>query len=318
MRRYRFWAGALLVPALVVGVSSLGCSGDKKTESGNVDKTDGGGKSSTSGERTATKGGPKEAVVAKNWGSLKGKVTLEGAKPELKPPVIPTTVQEKDKCLQGDMRNQTWKVGGPGNGVANVIVWLQAPKGKYLQVPSELQKADPAVVKLQQPHCTFEPHVFVLYPSYYDATVKKQKPTGQVFEVTNTADFLHNTKFEPRHDVLNTGANLSIKPGSEPLPITFKPCKDNDAGGEEEVKFNCNVHQWMNAYARVFDHPFVAVTDGDAKDAKDFGSYEIKKVPTGVEVDVMYWHETFNAPKKLKTVTLKDGENTEDFTVSAK
>ena len=40
------------------------------------------------------------------------------------------------------------------------------------------------------------------------------------------------------------------------------------------LKFKCDVHQWMFAWASVFDHPYFAVS------AKD-GTFKIANVPPG-------------------------------------
>jgi hypothetical protein len=169
---------------------------------------------------------------------------------------------------------------------------------------------------MDQPHCAFEPHVFVLYPSFFDTQAKKQKPTGQVFEVMNSAGFNHNTNWTPSDQTLFSGSN-EILQSKKSIPVKVKASSEKKSGGEPSVRFTCNIHPWMNAYARIFDHPYAAVSDGDAKDAKDFGSYEIKKVPAGVECEVVYWHESMDAPKVLKTVTLKEGENTENISIPA-
>jgi hypothetical protein len=63
----------------------------------------------------------------------------------------------------------------------------------------------------------------------------------------------------------------------------------------------------MEAFIWSFDHPFAAISNAD-------GTYEIKNVPTGVEVSVIAWHEA-GAPgngKEIKKGVLKDGD-TIDF-----
>jgi hypothetical protein len=312
MQYIRLGAVVVLAPALAAFLA-VGCSGEKKSDQAAVKSSVKPGKKPASGGQPA-KAGAKEALVAKGWGSLKGKVTYAGSPPEVKQITIPDTVKEKDKCLMGDTRDQTWKIG-VDKGVADVVVWLRAPKGKYFQIPADQQKPAEKTVKLDQPFCAFEPHVFTLYPSFFDG--KEQKSTGQEFTVVNSADFLHNTNWTPSDELLNSGANQPIQAKKDLKIPPFKPSEENEAGGEQKIAFKCNVHTWMSAYAWVLDHPYVAVTSGDAKDAKVFGTYEIKKVPAGVEVEVVYWHQAVpDTPKVLKTVTLKEGDNTEDFTVS--
>jgi hypothetical protein len=45
--------------------------------------------------------------------------------------------------------------------------------------------------------------------------------------------------------------------GKEDTKVLDKP--------EMPLKFMCNVHNWMFAYAGIFDHPYYAVTDKDGK-----------------------------------------------------
>jgi hypothetical protein len=313
MQRFRRMSLMIAAPALAAMLSIAGCSSDKSDQPA-AKKSDAG--SAVGAARKTAKGGEtKEPLVAKGWGALKGKVTFDGDPPAVKQISIPDSVKEKDQCLQGDTREQLWKVG-PDKGVGDVMVWLRAPKGKYFQVPPDLQKADPAMVKLDQPNCSFIPHVLTLYPSYYDSESKKQKPTGQTFEVVNSANFSHNTNWKGNDDLVIPGANvlISAKTGQQKIDVRTSS-KDKDVGMEQQIRFNCNIHQWMSAFARVFDHPFTAVTSGDAKDAKDFGNFEIKKVPAGVDAELVYWHESMKEPKVLKTVNLKEGENTENFSI---
>jgi hypothetical protein len=274
--------------------------------------------SKEAGEKMVAKSGDKEPLVGKGLATLKGKVTFEGTPPPVKTIDIPATVKEKDLCLQGDTREQTWKVGGSDNGVGDVVVWLRAPKGKYFEIPGDQQKAD-GTVKLDQPHCAFEPHVLVLYPTYYDSKSKKQKPTGQKFEVVNSAPFNHNTNYSFSDPILNSGGNpiLKAKTGVEAIDVKADRDKTGAVGGEQKATFKCNIHGWMSGYGWIFDHPYAAVTTGDEKGATDFGNYEIKKAPAGVELELVYWHETMREPKVLKTITLKDGDNKEDIKISA-
>jgi hypothetical protein len=310
------WAG--LAASLVLA----GCSnpGEKKARTSESAAETSTAESSTkeSGDKMATKSGEKEPLVGKGLATLKGKVTFEGTPPPVQMIDIPNTVKEKDLCLQGDTRVQTWKVGGSDHGVGDVVVWLRAPAGKYFEIPPDQQKAE-GTVKLDQPHCAFEPHVLTLYPTYYDSKSKKQKPTGQKFEVVNSAPFNHNTNYSFSDQILNSGGNpmLKAKTGVEAIDVKADRDKTGAVGGEQKASFKCNIHQWMSGYAWVFDHPYAAVTSGDEKAATDFGNYEIKKAPAGVEVELVYWHETMKEPKVLKKITLKEGDNKEDIKISA-
>ena len=43
------------------------------------------------------------------------------------------------------------------------------------------------------------------------------------------------------------------------------------------MQLACNIHGWMKAYVRVFDHPYYAVTDED-------GKFEIKLARVGAAI----------------------------------
>ena len=74
-----------------------------------------------------------------------------------------------------------------------------------------------------------------------------------------------------------------------------------------------DLHPWMRAYAWVFDHPYFAIT-------KEDGTFTIPRVPAGVEVHVMAWHESqgWLFTKNGKAMTLKSGKNTLDFEIGVK
>lgn len=313
MRRVRLLTLGATAFLLAAGLAVTGCAGEKakeRTEAKSGSSSGAGSEDKTvakSESKSGTSGG-KEELASTGSGTLHGKVAYDGDPPaptDLKP--LMEAQQDKSHCLKGPTTDPTWTVGAD-KGVANVVVWVRAPKGKYFKIPDD-EKKRTDTVKIDQPFCAFEPHVVVLFPSYYDGSAKKQTTTGQKFEVFNSAPIAHNTNWVPHESLVNQGSNIILKAGTG-QPITLKPCKDKEVGGEATVDFKCDIHKWMKAFCKVFDHPFVAVTKPD-------GTYEIKNVPAGAEVDVMYWHESMPAPKLLKRVTLKEGDNpAEDIKVS--
>jgi hypothetical protein len=84
----------------------------------------------------------------------------------------------------------------------------------------------------------------------------------------------------------------------------------------------------MDARVGVYNHPYATVSRSDTapkdlqakKDAADFGTYEIKGVPSGVKVKVIAWHERlgFLTAPTGDDLDLKDGETTKDFEVEVK
>jgi hypothetical protein len=293
MKRLRLLTLLCWLPLAACLVLSAGCgskSGDEGGGGGGGSKaTDGGAKKTDKG---ASKAGDKTPLEGKATGTITGKVTYDGDPP----PVDDLKAQmeknnDKELCFKGDTSAQMWKVNATDKGVANVVVWLRAPEGKVFDVPEDQHKRTDTV-KIDQPHCAFEPHVVAVFPSYFDIKAKEQKPTGQKFEVLNSAPVPHNTAWSG-DKLLNAGKNEILKPKGE-MKVDAVPGKPKAAGAEELLSINCNIHQWMNAKAWIFDHPYFAVT-------KDDGSFEIKGVPEGTELVLAYWHESFGDKNSAKT-----------------
>jgi hypothetical protein len=293
----------LLAAPLLALLVLVGCGGTTPTP-----KEEG----PTEGPKTS---GEKKELASTGWGTLTGKVTLAGDAPDMTAATkdFETKMKEhKDHevCLSArdseEKSPETWlvkKVDGEQR-VKNVFVFLREPDGTYFKLPDgALDKAKDQVVLLDQPHCAFIPHALTLWPSYYDAKTKKQKATGQKFEVKNSAPGIdHNTKW--KGSSFNDG-NETIKSGqTKEVDLKVDP---------NRVQISCSIHGWMNANAWVLDHPFAAVTD-------DKGEYKIENVPTGVPVQVVAWHEAagFFTPGKNKgeTVTLaKEKETSKNFEI---
>jgi hypothetical protein len=224
-------------------------------------------------------------LKADGYATIKGKVTYAGTPPSRAKILVPPDKQDvKDYCEKGDMLDPSLIVA-PDGAVANVVIWIRPPQGKYFEIPADQQKAARPLVKLDQPFCAFEPHVEVLYADYYDEKAKEQKPTGQEFEVANSATISHNTNWSAEDPRKNQGDNRMLPSKVSPMKIPFKPYRSkSDAGQEDLITFKCDIHKWMNAYVWVFDHPYAAVTKPD-------GTYEIKNVPAGSKLNLVAWQE---------------------------
>jgi hypothetical protein len=256
--------------------------------------------------------GEKKELASTGWGTLTGKVTLVGDAPdmsELTKKFQAAMKEHKDHevCLSAtdpeEKSPETWsikEVGGEKR-VKNVFVWLRPPDGTYFKIPQEaLDKAKEQTVTLDQPHCAFIPHALTLFPSYYDGKTKREKPTGQKFSLNNSAPVAHNAKW--KGSAFNDD-NITIKPkGGIEAQLKADP---------KPVVFACSIHGWMSAYAWVFDHPFAAVTN-------DKGEYKIENVPTGVDLQIVAWHESGQYLTKGKGDTIKlNKESKKDFEIAA-
>jgi hypothetical protein len=288
MKRIRWTFAAILVPTLAASLIMVGCGGGKKK---------GGGGASTSSSSTAssdsggTSGERKPLETAKR-GTIKGKVALAGNKPDTT--ALDKTLksamekhQNKDVCLAGtEAEKSQQKYIINDGGVGNVVVYLKPPKGSYFKLTDEDVKVHDVII--DQPHCAFIPHVVTLFPAY-SPDGKTEKPTGQKLIAKNSSTVGHNTKFQ---GVKTKGDNFNIGPGKEQeLKVKLE---------DAPITIGCDIHTWMNAYARTFDHPFATVTKPD-------GTFELKNVPLDTELTIAAWHES--GATEEKKVTLKDGED---------
>jgi hypothetical protein len=308
MRRLMTRALAALLPALLVSALTIGCSG---SNTGGGEGGAGGGDTGGKKER-ADKGKKKqlEELASTGWGTLTGKVTLEGAAPDLAAKdadikkAMEANQQDGKFCLSGppdEINQQQWRIG-KDKGVQYVFVWLQPPQGKFFKVDMNKKTWKDEVV-IDQPHCAFKPHAVVLFPGAPDpAKPSELKPSGQKFVVKNSAPMNHNTAWKGG---VNAGDNKIIK-SKDSLTVELQPDPD-------PVMIHCDIHKWMDAVARVFDHPYAAVTNED-------GSYKIENVPAGVELNIVVWHEAGGygpGGKAGEKKTLQAGENSYNATIKA-
>jgi len=124
-----------------------------------------------------------------------------------------------------------------------------------------LKKVVHAKLEVDQPACTFIPHAVALRE-------------GQVLVAKNSSGIGHNFKWTG-NPAINPGGNSLLPPG------TSKEIDDLKAD-RIPIQIECNIHPWMKGWARVFDHPYYAVTDDD-------GNFAIKNAPAG-DYRIKYWH----------------------------
>ena len=183
-------------------------------------------------------------------GVLEGQVLFEGAQIPHST-VIENTTDPQD-C--GDTQSLGNIVVSPENqGIMNVIVTLHG-------VPlHEDYRPEPSPLRLDNRNCQFEPHVSVL-------------TTGSRIDAVNSDPIFHSVHL---YGFLNR--NLALGPHqSKSIRTVSRP-------GYYIVK--CDVHGWMQAYFRVDDHPFHAVSTVD-------GKFRIENIPEGSYV-LEAWHEYF-------------------------
>jgi hypothetical protein len=152
--------------------------------------------------------------------------------------------------------------------LANVFVYVKEGVSGTFPTPT-------APVTLNQSGCWYSPHVFGLQ-------------ANQSLDIVNSDATLHNINAKP---TVNPPFNVA-------QPVKGMKTTKKFPKPEVMVKFKCNVHPWMSAYAGVVNHPFFGVTD-------DAGAATINGLPAGTYT-LEAWHEVYGT--QTQSVTVGDGE----------
>jgi plastocyanin len=225
------------------------------------------------GEDTAKKQADKPAEIAApagyqtmtvaNGGTISGTVTYAGAMPKK------VQIQKtKDTAVCGKTTHYKEDMLVSSNkGLANVVVRIMnISQGKGMDsMGSEFV--------LDQNGCVFVPHITIL-------------PVGAQCTIINSDGILHNIHtFSEK----NSPVNIAQPKFKKKITQSFSEA--------EVFPVKCDVHNWMNGYIVVADHPYYAKTDEN-------GSFELGDVPAGTYT-VGYWHETLG--KQSMEVTVGEG-----------
>lgn len=194
-----------------------------------------------------------QAARADEWGTIKGRFVFGGDAPAASELKADKDVEV---CGKHKLLAEELVVGGD-KGVANVVVFV---RDKGVKVHPDLATPGDKVV-LDNKDCRFNPHVAFVQ-------------TGQTLVLKNSDTVGHNSNV----------ATIKNPPSNNLIP----------AGGEATVKFSseeaipaqvtCNIHPWMKSWLVVRPNPYAAVSKAD-------GSFEIKNVPAGSELELQIWHE---------------------------
>lgn len=187
------------------------------------------------------------------WGTLTGRFVYDGKAPT--PATIDTS---KDPLCKVKLTNEDLLVDDKG-GLADGVIAL---KTKGVAVNPAYESSAKENVEADNKNCHFEPHVLVVRTSQ-TLLLKNSDPTG------------HNTNVQ---STSNDGINPILAAGSDPLKHKFaKP-------EIRPVKVGCNIHPWMGAWLIVRTDPYAAVSDKT-------GTFTIKDLPAGKELEFGLWHE---------------------------
>ena len=188
------------------------------------------------------------------WGTLKGKFVYDGTPPA--PGKVDVT-KDVDVCGKHPIVDETLLVD-PSGGLANAVLWVRT-KGVEV-APGYANTASEKVV-YDNKGCRFEPHILAVWIS-------------QTLEVHNSDPISHNSNMAPLGgEAINPllPANGGVTYNFAKAPIVPTPV-------------TCNIHPWMKGYVVAKDNPYTAISKPD-------GTFEIKDLPTGVELEFQAWHE---------------------------
>jgi plastocyanin len=212
------------------------------------------------------------AVPVLRAADISGVITLQGTPPAEKEI---TPLEEDPTCgaLHTDKPTTHFYVVGTKGELGDVVV--------YLDVAGKSTGASAAPVVLDQKGCLYVPTIFAVQ-------------TGQKITVKNSDPCIHNVHTSSKAG--NADHNDAQMSGGADLTYTFdKP--------EDFLKFQCDVHPWMFAWATVVDSPYFAVTDKD-------GKFTIKNVPAGT-YKIIAAHRKLG--KQTADVEVKDSNVTVGF-----
>lgn len=200
------------------------------------------------------------AAAAPQTGTIIGTVTIEGAVPS--PRRLSVTI-DRDSCGETVLARDVVVRDG---SLANAVAFIEGIGGE----------SEPGEYSLSNSDCRFDPPVLAV-------------TVGSELVVANHDDMMHNTHLFLRYDSRRRTV------GNWALPRKGAVLRNDRAlrrPGIIDVK--CDVHPWMHAIIRVFDHSYFAVTSAS-------GSFEIAGVPAGTHT-IKVWHEVFGELEQSVTI----------------
>jgi len=203
--------------------------------------------------------------------TVSGQVVMDGTPPRAE--VIRLDADPKCVTLtKGEEERTEYVVVGLGNSLRNAFVYVKEG------LPARLYPIPSTPVVLDQQQCRYVPRVLGIQ-------------VGQQLVIRNSDPLLHNVRAEGQIN----------QPFDVGTPIQGMEIKRTFSTREVMVPFKCNVHQWMNAYVGVLEHPFFAVTD-------DSGRFSIPRLPPG-SYTIEVWHERLGTQTQQITVAARDAKD---------
>lgn len=209
---------------------------------------------------------PGPTIVASNV-SVTGRVYYDGPRPARKQ-IDLTACPQCAVAADGPIYDESLVVNDNGS-LQNVVVSVSGG------LPPGAQFASAAgPVTLDQKGCTFRPHVLATR-------------VGQPIVVKNSDPFLHSVHSLDAEDA----------PAFDFAQPTIGRRDVEPLRAVETFQVRCDLHPWMNAWVRVFNHPYFALTGAD-------GSFALPPLPPGT-YRIKAWHEMLGV--REKTVEIRAG-----------
>jgi plastocyanin len=174
------------------------------------------------------------------FADVTGTVTIKGT-PNSKDE---TFTAPATNCGEGSLRHtENWKIGPKGE-LADVVVWIV--DAKLVPFPTTVPPPPPPKIEIRQIGCRYDPHVIAVQ-------------AGVPFTIVNADPTYHNILAKvydgpgqpPGADVFNFGQ-------------TYQGQKDDRHFDTTGIfTFQCNVHNWMQAWVMVLKDPGFGVTGAD-------------------------------------------------------
>jgi len=223
------------------------------------------------------------ASMALRAADIIGTITLQGT-PPAEIPITP--IMNDTTCGQLYQTPPTthFYVVGANGAFADVIVSLKDGTGNALTGKSTGASQPPVV--LDQKGCLYAPQIMAFQ-------------TGQQLIVKNSDNCIHNVHTTSKAG--NPEHNDAQMPGGADLTYTFP-------NAEMFMKFQCDVHPWMFAWACILDSPYYAISGQD-------GKFVIKNVPPG-KYTVAADHRKLG--EQTQVVDVADKDVTVNFTFQVK
>jgi hypothetical protein len=200
----------------------------------------------------------------KGWGSIRGQITYGGNTVPQEMPIDLRRARDREYVLSaGPIFPERLVVNPKNKGVRWVIVFLTPDGKKPFPIHPDLKKPKADTVTLNIQPGRFEPHFLALR-------------RGQTLEVNNPGPIAYNVNWCGVGAQAQSGSVVILPRGTHVIR-DLKPER-------LFIHIRDNIHPWMKAWLKVFDHPYFAITDAD-------GKFTIPKAPAG-KYRLVTWQES--------------------------